>query len=360
MKTLLIILPLFILPTFILAQEEDSPLEIEAYADAYYAYFSDETEGFQKFTTVSPYNNQISLNVAQIGLHYTQTNFRSNVVFHYGDIMKATWSSVFLPVQEANIGVHLIKNWWLDAGLFRTHIGTESFLPKNNFLSSTAMATYNEPFYQAGAKLGYEGSDQFDFELWALNGYNLFFDNNKSKSVGILFTYYLGDHTSFTYTNIIGNESTDPNTSNILTYHNFYINSEIIKNWFWQLGVDFGTDQNNFVNSDEGRTMYNYLITTRYQFTKALSATVRYENFQDRYGMISDLIDPFNFESGLQAYGITVGAEVKPNENSYLRIEYRRIESELDIYISDNSPTGSRNEFLVTMGHYFTKQIKGK
>ena len=75
--------------------QEDAPFQIEGYVDAYYARFSDETDDFQKFTTVSPYDNRISLNVAQIGLHYNQNNVRSNVVFHFGDIMKATWSSAF-------------------------------------------------------------------------------------------------------------------------------------------------------------------------------------------------------------------------------------------------------------------------
>ena len=267
---------------------------------------------------------------------------------------------LFLPVQEANIGIQVINNWWLDAGLFTTHIGTESFLPKNNYLSSTAMATYNEPFYQAGARLSYEGFEKLSFEVWALNGYNLFVDTNDSKSLGFLLSYSFGDHSSITYTNLFGNESTDPAVTERVVYHNIYFDSEIINKLHIQVGADVGTLLRTSSSQETEYSMHNYLATVRYQFTKKYSITGRYENFQDENGIISGLFTPFDPLSGLQATGITIGAEAKPNENSYLRMEYRTINSDYDMYVTDGVLVSNRTEFLITMGHFFTKNIGAK
>jgi hypothetical protein len=156
--------------------------------DAYYARFNDERglNALQQYTTVSPRDNVIGLNIGAIGLHLKGENFRVNTVFHAGDIPAAIWSTDFPVVQAANAGIKLADGLWLDGGFFATHLGTESFLPKENLLSSTAVATYNEPFYQAGFRLGYETKSDWRFELWALNGYNRFLDNNSDKALGVL------------------------------------------------------------------------------------------------------------------------------------------------------------------------------
>jgi hypothetical protein len=141
-----------LISTGLFAQQSDSlVLSLSAYADAYYARFNDERglNALQQYTTVSPRDNVIGLNIGAIGLHLKGENFRVNTVFHAGDIPAAIWSTDFPVVQAANAGIKLADGLWLDGGFFATHLGTESFLPKENLLSSTAVATYNEPFYQA-------------------------------------------------------------------------------------------------------------------------------------------------------------------------------------------------------------------
>lgn len=340
--------------------QEKSSLELDFYADTYYSAFTDESPGYQKYTTVSPLSNTIGLNVLQIGLNYSSQNIRSTGILHFGDIMNATWSSHAPFVQEANVGVHLYQDWWLDVGMFATHIGTESFLPKNNDLSSTAVATYNEPFYQGGAKLSYEGSEKYDLQFWVINGYNLFLDDNKAKSVGLLFTYNFSESLSLTYTNLFGRESADGAKSQIRTYHNAYMNGQLTKKLKLTVGVDVGTQTNSSLTSANGSaTMFNALATLRYQMTPKLSMTGRYEIFRDEHGFISGL--PISTVSkGLELDGYTLGAEYKPNPNSYMRAETRYITTGngLNIFLTDNNFTNNRTEFLVTIGTYLTKKLK--
>src|SRR6185503_1699685 len=178
---------------------------ISFYADAYVAYYTDSLneDEYQKFPSVSPRSEQFGLNVAMLKANYSSDRVRSTVALHYGDVPRSTWSSTFNLIQEANAGVRLCKNFWVDAGFFRTHVGTEALFPKENITSSVAVGTYFEPYYQAGFKLSYAPCEKLALSLYALNGYNLFEDNNKKKSLGLLATYTINDHLSIGYDNYI-------------------------------------------------------------------------------------------------------------------------------------------------------------
>ncbi|MCM4160111.1 porin [Antarcticibacterium flavum] len=341
----------------VMAQENSSSLAFSAYTDVYYSYFSNEMEpnALQPFTTVSPRSERFGLNVAQIGLAYDSQFVRANLILHWGDIAKATWSEEYNNVQEANLGFKLANGWWIDAGFFATHIGTESFLPKNDFLSSTAVATYNEPFYQAGAKLTYEGSDDFYTEFWVLNGYNRFLDNNNAKSIGVLFSYNFSENTSLTYTNLLGTESAEGSAvKQYRIYQNLYLNTVLTERLILIVGGDVGTQSNSKLpNMEETAIMYNALTTLRYLFTDKWSVTGRAEVFNDRHGFISGLIPTQNSGmQGLELWGLTLGIEYKPDPNSYIRGEARFLDLDDNAALFSGSYSRHKRwELMVTMGY---------
>jgi len=193
-----------------LAQEKDSAstFKISGYVDAYSAYYTDSvgTNNYQKFPVISPRNNVFGLNIIQFTGQYTSDKLRAIATVHFGDIPASAWSPVFNVIQEANMGIRLGKKVWLDAGLFKTHIGTEALLPKDNIVSSLSIITVYEPWFQAGAKLTYTPNDNLTLCLHLLNGYNTFVETNSSKSLGMAVTYLLGKRGSIGYYNLIGEE----------------------------------------------------------------------------------------------------------------------------------------------------------
>lgn len=336
---------------------------LSGYTDVYYATFSDEspTDALQPYTTVSPRSDRFGLNVAQIGVLYRAERLRGTVILHYGDIAEATWSETFRAVQEANVGIMLFDDWWLDAGFFATHIGTESFLPKNNWLSSTAVATFNEPFFQSGARLSYEGSEAFTAQMHVVSGYNFFLDVNDAKSVGVLLSYVADDQWSITYTNLLGRESLDGvSPSQVRFYHNLYLNGAIREKLLLTIGGDLGT-QTNSALGDAGATalMYNALATVRYQCTPVWSVTARGEIFSDPDGFISGaLLTETEGVAGLQLAGVTLGAEYRPTDNSYVRIEGRNLTTDDALTLFDQGTDNVRYEWMVTTGFYFDHIIR--
>ncbi len=338
-------------------------LTFSGYTDVYFAAFSDSlgANALQQFTTVSPRAQRFGVNTAQIGAHYTSDRLRGNLIIHYGDIAEATWSTEFPFLQAANVGFRLTEGLWLDAGFFATHIGTESFLPKNNYTSSTALATFNEPFFQSGARLQYSPSDKFTGELWVVSGYNFFLDVNDAKSVGVLLNYAFSENLSLTYTNLFGRESLDDvSPTQFRTYQNLYMNATM-GSFDFILGGDFGTQSNSKnLAPEETAIIYNALAVVRKRWGNTFSTTIRGEVFSDEEGFISGIAaSPQGSPEGLQAWGLTLSHEYRPVENAYIRLEGRYLQTPDDLPIFyDGAATNQRWEFMMTMGIEFEKKMR--
>ena len=354
---ILIVLCLLVAGGVCWGQSKDSTagpaLKLSGYADAYYARYTDSVGqgNYQKFPVISPRNNQIGLNIVQLTGQYTTENVRAIVTLHYGDIPASAWSPQFNMIQEANVGIKLAKKVWVDAGFFKTHIGTEALLPKDNIASSLSIITNYEPWFQAGVKLTYLPNDKFLFCLHVLNGYNVFVDNNNRKSAGVSFLYTVNDRFNFGYYNLIGNELPDgvkgPHTRFL---NNFVANYQLTPKFKAQVGADYIGQQNSgLVNTNMFASVYGAIVTLRYQLPKKVGVYGRYEMFSDKEGFLSGTMNCY------QLNGVTLGAEYKPTDNSYIRLEGRELimaENE-KIFYTDGQYTNLRNEVMLNIGVWF-------
>ena len=282
---------------------------------------------------------------------------RGTITLHYGDVPRSTWSSTFNFVQEANIGVRLCKNFWIDGGFFRTHVGTEGLFPKENITSSVAVPTYFEPYYEAGFRFNYSPTDKLALYLYLLNGYNLYEDNNKHKSAGILATYSFNEHLTIGYDNYIGDDTPLGDTTDHLRfYNNAFINFE--KNKLKIVGgVDFGIQQNSaLTDPDKSASMVSGLLAARYMLTGMFDIYARAEIFDDPDGFLSGvIIDSKLKATGLKLWGGTVGVEWKPTGNSYIKVEARELiaDSDQEIFYWDKNFRHTRMEAMLNLGVWF-------
>ncbi|WP_420315776.1 outer membrane beta-barrel protein [Ekhidna sp.] len=346
------------------AQNDSTKIELTGYIDTYYASYSNKLgpDELQPYVTVAPRDNQFGLNIAEIGATYNTGEVRGTFVIQYGDIAEATWSERFRTIQEAWVGLEVTEGLWLDGGFFTTHIGAESFLPKNNWLSSTDIGTFNEPFYQSGARLSYEKSEKFKVQFHLVSGYSLFLDNNDAKSIGILFNYLLNEEISFSYTNLYGRESPEGATTQIRFYNNIYLTWDPKQEVSVLVGGDLSTQTNSDLE-DPTKTavMYNALVIAKYRLNNYYSTTGRLEYFNDADGFISDvLVNKNGVNQGLKATAFTLGFEYAPTKQSYLRSELRWTwaDEDLEIFNKGGNASNIRAEFIINMGFYFNKRLK--
>ena len=359
----------FLFPAKLFSQADSaSKFSYNGYVDVYYAYYTDSvgTGNYQEFPTISPRSNQFGLNTAQLSFQYDGELVRGIATIHYGDIARSAWSPTFNNVVEAHVGVRVFKKLWLDAGFFRTHVGTEGLLPKENFTSSVSVNTFYEPYLESGVRLNYIPNEKLAINLYLLNGYNMFEDNNEKKSFGALVTYAFTDKCSIGYSNYTGDDTpTQPDSietvSHLLIHNALFFNYQYRKLKI-QIGGDYCMQENKGINNSTGASdggsasMVSGVLNLKFLAGKKFSVYGRAEFFDDPDGMMSGVIvDRQGMFTGYNLFGATLGAEYKPTENSYLRLESRQLQMDnnQEIFITDGDPVTSRLEVLVNLGISF-------
>ncbi|HXC05340.1 MAG TPA: outer membrane beta-barrel protein, partial [Bacteroidia bacterium] len=333
-----------------------------AYADTYYAYYSDSVglNKYQKFPAISPRSNTFGLNVIQFTASYTSDRLRSSVGLFAGDIPASAWSPVFNYIQEANIGLRLAKNLWLDAGLFKTHIGTEALLPRENICSSLSIITVYEPWFQSGAKLTYTPTDKLTLAIHVLNGYNTFVETNRKKSVGLTVLYALGDKGTLGFFNIMGDEMPDAvKTSHYRILNNLAFSYDLTRKIKLSAGVDYiGQTHSQLADTNKLASVFSAIFTFRYQLISKLGVYARGEWYSDKDAVLSPvLIDASGKLTGYKISGVTLGLEWKVTDNSYIRLEGRELIMDNDekIFRTNGSFTNQRTEIMLHTGIWFSK-----
>lgn len=325
------------------AQTSDtaSLFSVSGYVDAYYAFYGDSVGAgkFQKFTSTSPRSNSISLNAAMISAKYYGPKVRGKIALNFGDIAATAWApGQFNKVTEAYVGFKIIKGLWIDGGLFRAHLGTEYFLPGENLVSSMAVATFYDPYYQSGIRATYTGVRNLEVSGFLLNGYNMFVDNNNKKSGGLAATYILDEEstTLVGYSGYFGDDTPLPadTISHFRFHNNVFIGMNTGKTMIL-IGGDYCLQQNaDIATGTRTVAMYSAMVTLKRQLRKKFAVYLRSELFHDPEGFMSTVItDNAGRKTGYKLLGHTGGFEYKPTRDSYIRIEGRTIYMDKDQYI---------------------------
>ncbi len=330
---------------------EIGKLEIGGYVSTYYSHYSDEitANDFVQFPTMAARNNQFGLNMVQLSMNYASKTLRGNINLHYGDIPQSVWPQPFNAIQNAHIGLKLIKKLWLDAGFFKSHIGLESIQPRENITSSMAVVSFHEPYYLSGAKLTYEVTSKLSLQLNAFNSFNGFVENNKNKAVGFSALYDLNDKISITYNILTCDETPDNfNNNHQRIYQDLYATFKFKKLSFG-VELNYGT-QNNTLLSDTSKqaVMYSGLIVAKYQFLRKLAAYGRGEYFSDPNRILTGSLAIGNY-----IYGGTFGFEYKPLKNVSLSCEGRILESDNLIFKTKGYYLNQRSEIIGCLDIWF-------
>jgi hypothetical protein len=343
------------------AQTADSTAKVSLsyYVDAYYAFYTDSmaADGFQQFPSVSPRSNQFGLNTAMVTAQYDASQVRATVTLHYGDIPLSAWSSTYNPIMEAHAGIRLCEKVWLDAGFFRTHVGTEGLLPKENIASAVSINTFYEPYFESGIRFNYIPNDKLSLNLLVLNGYNRYEENNDKKSVGLLINYNFNDHASIGYSNYTGDDSPQGEPISHIMIHNSLFFNYQLKKLKLQAGGDYCMQQHSAIgNANKSANMNSGVLSLKYLCCKMTSVYARGEFFNDKDGFMSGIgFDYTGKATGLIISGVTLGIEYKPTENSYVRLEGRQLQAEKNqhIFYYDGYYRNYRTEFMMNMGVSF-------
>ena len=332
---------------------------LSGYVDAYYAHYSDSSssEGYSKFPTCAPRNNQLGINILQLSAKYNSRFFRGTITLFGGDCPKSSWSPHLNFIQEANVGFRVVKKLWLDAGFFRTHFGLESIQPRENMTMSLATTTYFEPYFLSGAKLTWQQSEKLAIQVNAFNSFNQFLETNKNKALGLSVAYNPSSKLTTSFSGIWCEESP---TLSPIKRNRLYSNLCVVyKSNRMVVGLEgnFGLQQHSvLMDANATAFMFSSLLAFKYRFTPRWAGYVRGEIYHDPNEILTGPVVNANHQYvGIDLIGATGGVEFKPIPNSYVRFEcrYLRTEANEDIFYLKENPSNKRLELIAGIGLWF-------
>ncbi len=335
-KYLIFICYLF-LPQILIAENH---LEYDGFLDTYYAYESDRNgHRLRNYTTQAYYNEEPAINLASLGARLNQETYRARLAIQAGSSVESNYSAEadqsIKYIQEANFGLQITEGLWLDAGIYYSHIGLETWASKDNWAYTRSLVSEYTPYYQSGGKLTYDLGDQDFLSLHLLNGWqNITSDRN--LCYGLQYYNQLSPITSFSYSNFIGDES------GTRIFNDFVFKMKA-NSWI-DLGIVFDLGyQEQF---SDWNWWHGIALLSKISLNQKTSLTLRAERFSDPHQVLVKSISGSSF----QVYGASTNLDYQIIKNLFWRNEVKLLFGGNTTFTTSGD---TNNLLLVTSISYF-------
>ena len=338
----------------LVSQEQESKWSVTGYADSYYTY--DFNKPADHSRTAYLYNftrhNEFSVNLALIRLAFSSDRSRFNVALMAGTYAQSNLAAeptLFQHVYEANAGVELKKDLWLDAGVFSSHIGFESAVSKDNWALTRSMVAENSPYYLSGVKLTYTPNSAWIFSGVICNGWQRIqrVDSNSTLGFGTQIYYKASDKFTLNHSSFFGNDKPD-SASQFRIFNNLYGILNLNDQWSFTIGFDLGLQQKHKKASDY-HAWYGTVMIARYVLAQKCALAGRFERYIDKHQVIVTT----STARGFQTNGYSLNLDYAHTKNAVMRIEIRRFDSIDPVFVKNNKPVKNNTSITSSLAVSF-------
>jgi len=332
-------------------------LSVSGYAEPYYGYDFNEPADGNRPGFVYAYNrhNEFSINIAYLKAAVSAQRFRGNIAIMAGTYANANLAAepgTLQNLYEANAGVKLCKNheFWLDAGIFASHIGLESAVGKDCWTLTRSMQADNSPYYESGAKLSYTTPNgKWFLSALALNGWQRIqrVPGNSLLSGGTQIQFKPNAKITLNSSTFFGTDK--PDTARLWrVFHNFYGIFQLSDQFGLTLGFDTGWEENARTDADPN-FWYSPVLIARYTINERLALTGRVEYYSDENGVIIAT----GTQNGFQTLGVSANLDAQIHQNAVWRFEGKLYRSQDDIFVKDNRATNANAIVTTALAVWF-------
>lgn len=324
------------------------PVTGSLYVDTYYAWQTQRPIDHTIFPgTTAPRHNEISLNLAHLGLDVTGLEGPiGRLYIQYGSTVETiagqdttTTRGFFLTnrllqnVQQAAAGwhFHALHGINLEAGIFPSYVGLESYLPEENWAYSHAFMSDFTPYYFFGLRGQVFLTRRLKVEFWAVNGWQTFGEWHEARAGGYLLNWRPRESLSLVNSVYAGSEvEGDPRSLRIYSDNNlqlrYYRNPRdtFLRSLALSLVADLGYEHRG--NAPSG-WVGGVALANRFDWSARWKSTLRADFFYDETQALSARFPvgsayPWTAHAPLRAGGLTATVDFWPSPWLVLRLEY--------------------------------------
>jgi hypothetical protein len=239
--------------------------------DVNYTYsFNNPIDNTVVGSTALARNNEVQLSALHFGGDFFYKGARARFMTQFGTRSQIVprndfspyrgqyqLANVFRYLSEAYIGYHLEK-WYginIDAGLFMSYIGLNSFYQAENWEYQASFTSDNTPWFFNGIRIQIHPSRHFKIETWVINGWQSYGKFNSMPGIGGNITWMPNSNFKLLTNNYYGTDAAGipkrkrfhSDNSLLLRYYNRPNSTGITKMAFSFTG-DFGFEKGGGVN----------------------------------------------------------------------------------------------------------------
>ena len=322
----LIILGL-LLPQFAFSQIQKDSIHFSGYTEIYFSQDQHNWQDHQRpdFFYSHTSTNHVALNTAVLDFKYSSARVKTQLSLVEGTYANKVTSAEpigFGALYVGNVSYKLSskENFWLQAGVFSSHIGLESAVGFSNFSLSRSLAAENSPYYESGVSLQYTSkNNKWYTSLMYLNGWQTMSLMPQQVTPGVGSQVQFKPHSKITlnHSTYFG-EVAVLDSSQTRFFQNFYAQIQLKDNWTLQCQADYGMQQTGKNGFD--KNWYTGFIGIAYYVNEKLSLVGRGELFKDTNNLVIAGVN-----NDLWGYSFNINYLL--DEHLLLRAEWRNITS---------------------------------
>ncbi|MDP9203023.1 MAG: porin [Gemmatimonadota bacterium] len=290
-------------------------VRLGGFTDVYYAYdFARPPKIDRPFTTQAARHNEFNVNLAFIEAVAAGASVRGRIALQAGSSVQANYASeprvgtisgpeVSRFLQEATAGVRVAQMVWIDAGIFFSHIGSESWISRDNPTYTRSLAADFTPYYETGIRATWTPRPTFSAQLNLLNGWQNVSETNSDKAIGLRFDYALFPSLSFAYDNFFGNEAPDSVPSRTRVFHELTVRANPTKRVQLLALAQRGTERR--ARRSGSAAWSGAVAIGRVELTPRIATAARVEFYSDP----EQVIVPTGIMAGFRAHGASLGLD---------------------------------------------------
>ncbi len=331
--------------------------------------------GENPFSSYPFRGNEFGISYAYAQAKYEDSKIVGTVALNMGNIVDLMYEEqppLLKLVREMSVGYKFTEEVWIDAGIFPSVYGTESFITKNNFHATRSITGDFSPDYEEGFRLNYH-KEYWQAKLLLTNGWQVLQPAaNSRRSFGTMLEYHIPGKLKVNWSTYNGFVQQRPPVDlgpdvplTFRQFDNIFI-QYFAGRWSFQSVLDLGWQQSN--DKSKWEKWVGNANSIRYKISDQFSTALRWDSYWDPTEKVMFPSMPDNYirgtgdwpntvPGGFQVDSFTWTLDFSPVQNILFRFESRTYHSRTGVPIfPDGNTKRTDNSFvLMSMGFSFGK-----